>query len=49
MTWGTRRHLLKDTKGLTYLDALVRSPCREIHVLELIGGQDDGGRRSHIG
>ncbi len=34
--------LLKDAKGLAYLDALVRAPHREIHALELAGADDLG-------
>ncbi len=45
-TWrlmGLGRSLvLKDTKGLSYLAALVGSPCRELHVLELAGLRDEG-------
>lgn len=42
---GAERILLKDTKGLAYLEALVRDPHREIHVLELAGidERSDGG------
>ncbi len=35
--------LLKDSKGLAYLELLVREPGREIHVLDLIGAEPDGG------
>jgi len=45
-TWtvaeGERRVVLKDTKGLAYLDALVRDPHREVHVLELVGIDERG-------
>ena len=34
--------LLKDSKGLSYLDQLVREPCRELHALDLVGLRDDG-------
>ncbi|HXK16391.1 MAG TPA: AAA family ATPase, partial [Polyangiaceae bacterium] len=37
-----RSLLLKDAKGLFYLDQLVRAPCREIHVLTLAGARDEG-------
>jgi len=37
-----RQVLLRDAKGLGYLDALVRAPCREIHVLALVGARDEG-------
>lgn len=33
---------LKDSKGLRYLAALLASPRREIHVLDLAGGSDTG-------
>jgi hypothetical protein len=33
---------MRDTKGLAYLDVLVREPCREFHVLDLVGLRDDG-------
>ena len=36
-----KRISLKNTKGLSYLEALVRDPHREIHALEL-EGSDDG-------
>ncbi|HEY5372741.1 MAG TPA: hypothetical protein VIK01_03605, partial [Polyangiaceae bacterium] len=39
---GAKVVLLKDTKGLWYLDALVREPCRELHVLDLVGLRDEG-------
>ncbi len=39
---GARVLLLRDTKGLAYLDVLVREPCREFHVLDLVGLRDDG-------
>ena len=39
---GGRALVLKDTKGLVYLDALLRAPHREIHVLELVGVDDAG-------
>jgi hypothetical protein len=39
---GGRGLLMRDTKGLAYLDVLVREPCREFHVLDLVGLRDDG-------
>ena len=39
---GARALLMRDTKGLAYLDVLVREPCREFHVLDLVGLRDDG-------
>ncbi len=39
---GGREILLKDARGLGYLDALVRTPHQEIHVLELAGIDDAG-------
>ncbi|HEX7560258.1 MAG TPA: hypothetical protein VF386_13735 [Usitatibacter sp.] len=39
---GDNGVLLKDTKGLSYLQALVREPCRELHALDLVGLRDDG-------
>jgi tetratricopeptide (TPR) repeat protein len=39
---GARVLLMRDTKGLAYLDVLVREPCREFHVLDLVGLRDDG-------
>jgi tetratricopeptide (TPR) repeat protein len=45
-TWrlsrGDRRAVLKDAKGLFYLEALVNAPCREVHVLELVGQHREG-------
>jgi tetratricopeptide (TPR) repeat protein len=45
-TWrielGDRRVVLKDAKGLSYLEALVAAPCREIHVRELVGQHQEG-------
>jgi hypothetical protein len=35
-----REILLKDGRGLRYLEALVNAPHREVHVLELTGGDD---------
>lgn len=34
--------LLKDARGLAYLDVLVGAPHRDVHVLELVGGEDAG-------
>jgi hypothetical protein len=39
---GTTRIVLKDTRGVAYLDELLRRPHREVHVLEL-AGQDESG------
>jgi tetratricopeptide (TPR) repeat protein len=39
---GSSALVLRDSKGLAYLEALVRSPGREIHVLELAGVVADG-------
>jgi hypothetical protein len=39
---GAKVLLLKDTKGLAYLCVLLREPCREFHVLDLVGLRDDG-------
>jgi non-specific serine/threonine protein kinase len=41
-TSGRRTVLMKDTKGFTYLDALLRAPHREVHVLELAGAEEAG-------
>ena len=35
--------LLKDSKGLGYLEVLLRDPGREVHVLDLVGSEHDGG------
>jgi hypothetical protein len=37
-----REILMKDSKGLAYLEMLVRDPNREIHVLDLVGMDSDG-------
>jgi tetratricopeptide (TPR) repeat protein len=37
---GSRRVTLRDAKGLGFLDALLASPYREIHVLDLVGSED---------
>jgi hypothetical protein len=37
-----RAVLVRDAKGLAYLEALVRAPHREVHVLELARIEDDG-------
>jgi hypothetical protein len=45
-TWrialGDRSVVLKDAKGLSYLEALVAAPCREIHARELVGQHPEG-------
>ncbi|HVJ18186.1 MAG TPA: hypothetical protein VM686_22355, partial [Polyangiaceae bacterium] len=38
-----REHRLKDSKGLGYLDYLLRHPEREVHVLELAGSDELAG------
>jgi hypothetical protein len=42
---GARVLLMRDTKGLAYLDVLVREPCREFHVLDLVGLRGGPARR----
>jgi hypothetical protein len=39
---GDVRVTLKDARGLPYLEALVKAPHREVHVLELEGREDVG-------
>lgn len=39
---GANELVLRDSKGLAYLDVLVRDPGREIHVIDLVGGEPDG-------
>jgi len=39
---GAKKLMLKDGRGLAYLEALMRSPHREVHVLELVGADDVG-------
>jgi hypothetical protein len=45
-TWriaaGERQLVLRDSKGLVYLEALVARPHEEIHVLALVGADDAG-------
>lgn len=40
---GEREVLLSESRGVAYLEALVGSPHREVHVLELVGEEGDGG------
>lgn len=44
--WSIRANgqeiLLKDARGLAYLEVLVGAPHRDVHVLELVGGEDSG-------
>ncbi len=42
ITVGPCEILLKDARGLAYLDALVSAPHMEVHVLELLGVGDHG-------
>jgi hypothetical protein len=34
---------VKDSRGMQMIARLVGEPCREVHVLDLVGGSDDGG------
>jgi tetratricopeptide (TPR) repeat protein len=47
VTFGERTSMVRDSKGMRYLAALLAAPGREFHVLDLIGapvrGTDEGG------
>src|SRR5262249_11808475 len=42
VTWGAATTRLRDSRGLQVLAKLVESPGRELHVLELVGGDAPG-------
>jgi hypothetical protein len=42
------RAVVQDAKGLQYLDALVREPHRELHVLALVGAEESGDAGPHL-
>ena len=52
VTWTLRtpsaRTVVQDGKGVQYLDALVREPHREVHVLSLVGAEDSGDAGPHL-
>jgi hypothetical protein len=41
IAWGGSTFRLRDVKGLGYIAALLRSPGRDVHVLELVGASLD--------